>query len=111
MPKIWQYQCNMVLCCQNIEVQHLCNGLLINGENNKTGVYNDVYSKRMDTGDMTFKTKSITISQQDTYGSIHNKLSVARCTAFWKQLQRLQNGTLVQEYPSKRTRGYLCSYD
>ena len=56
-------------------------------------------AKGMDTGDMLLK-QSITISQQDTYGSIHNKLSVIGAQLLLETIQRLQNGTL-QKIPQK----------
>ena len=56
-------------------------------------------AKGMDTGDMLLK-QSITISQQDTYGSIHNKLSVIGAQLLLETIQGLQNGTL-QRIPQK----------
>ena len=71
---------------------------VINGEK-QTGVTTMYMAKGMDTGDMLLK-QSITISQQDTYGSIHNKLSVIGAQLLLETIQRLQNGTL-QRIPQK----------
>lgn len=71
---------------------------VINGEK-ETGVTTMYMAKGMDTGDMLLK-QSIAISPQDTYGSIHDKLSVIGANILLETIEGLQNGTL-QRIPQK----------
>ena len=65
---------------------------VINGEK-QTGVTTMYMAKGMDTGDMLLK-QSIDILPNDTYGRIHNKLSVIGAELLLKTIEGLQKGTL-----------------
>jgi len=65
---------------------------VINGEK-QTGVTTMYMAKGMDTGDMLLK-QSIDILPNDTYGSIHDKLSVIGAELLFKTIEELQKGTL-----------------
>lgn len=65
---------------------------VINGEK-QTGVTTMYMAKGMDTGDMLLK-QSIDILPNDTYGSIHDKLSVIGAELLLKTIEGLQKGTL-----------------
>ena len=65
---------------------------VINGEK-QTGVTTMYMAKGMDTGDMLLK-QSIDILPNDTYGSIHDKLSVIGAELLFKTIEELKKGTL-----------------
>ncbi len=65
---------------------------VINGEK-QTGVTTMYMAKGMDTGDMLLK-QSIDILPNDTYGSIHDKLSVIGAELLLKTIEGLQKCTL-----------------
>lgn len=68
---------------------------VINGET-KTGVTIMFMDKGLDTGDMILK-EEIEIDKEDTYGTIHDKLSIIGANALIKALQEIENATFERE--------------
>lgn len=61
-----------------------------------TGVTAMYMAAGLDTGDMILKVET-PILDEDDYGTLHDKLSVAGCTAMRETLAALRNGTLSRE--------------
>ena len=65
---------------------------VINGEK-QTGITTMYMAKGMDTGDMLLK-ESISITETDTYGSIHDKMKHLGAQLLLKTIEGLKNGTI-----------------
>ena len=68
---------------------------IINGEP-ETGITTMYMDKGMDTGDMLLKA-TVQIEDDDTYGSLYEKLKTSGGELIVKTLEELQNGTLNRE--------------
>lgn len=68
---------------------------IINGEK-KTGVTTMYMEKGLDSGDMLLKTE-MDIFEDDTYGSLGERMSVVGAEALKETLEMLENGTLKPE--------------
>ena len=66
---------------------------VINGEK-QTGITTMYMAKGMDTGDMLLK-ESISITPEDTYGSVHDKMKHLGANLLLKTIEGLQKGTIV----------------
>ena len=71
---------------------------LINGET-ETGITTMYMDKGMDTGDMLLK-ESIIIDDQDTYGSLYEKLKVLGGEMIVKTLNLIENNEIIREKQS-----------
>lgn len=78
---------------------------VINGET-KTGVTIMFMDKGIDTGDMILK-EEIEISKEDTYGTIHDKLSILGASALIKALRQIEDGTSIREKQDNSISSYV----
>ena len=68
---------------------------VINGDT-KTGVTTMYMEKGLDTGDMLLKAE-FDISDEDTYGTVHDKMCVMGADVLKETLVKIENGTIVRE--------------
>lgn len=68
---------------------------VINGDT-KTGVTTMYMEKGLDTGDILLKAE-FDISDEDTYGTVHDKMCVMGADVLKETLVKIENGTIVRE--------------
>ena len=80
------------------------NWSIITGEE-ETGVTTMLMDKGLDTGDMLVK-KTVKIEDDETAGTLHDKLSVLGAEALMETISQIENGTLNREEQAE----FLSSY-